>query len=245
MENRKSSEKRTRAAAEIVAAIERQILVGTLVPGQRIDEPALAEAFGVSRTPVREALLELAAVGLIEQRAHRGAFVADVTLEEIFDVYEVLAELEGLCARLAARRMDQAERAELLRLHEEMGRLLAPEHRERYIELDYRFHGLLIRGARNAALLDHISTCMKRIAPVRRTSMEMVRNMATAHDEHSRLARAIVDGDTASAERIMTEHVALRAEQAKDLVARWKTRRTSATSPPDTPVDSRKRASAL
>jgi DNA-binding GntR family transcriptional regulator len=105
-----------------------------------------------------------------------------------------------------------------------MGRLLEAEHREKYIELDYRFHGLLIRGARNSALLDHISMCMRRIAPVRRTSMEMARNMETAHAEHGALTKAIIDADAAGAERIMSEHVALRAEQAKDLVARWKTR---------------------
>ena len=227
MEKSNSVEKRTRAAAEIVAAVERQILSGALAPGQRIDEVALAKQFDVSRTPVREALLELAAVGLVGQRAHRGTFVADVTLEEIFDVYEVLAELEGLCARLAARRMDEAERKELLRLHQQMGQLVAAEHREKYIELDYRFHGLLIRGARNSALLDHISMCMKRIAPVRRTSMEMVRNMETAHAEHGALTKAITDGDAEGAKRIMSEHVALRAEQAKDLVARWKTRRAA------------------
>jgi len=87
MRKRNSIDNRTRAAAEIVAAVERQILSGALAPGQRLDELALAKEFGVSRTPVREAVLELAAVGLVEQRAHRGAFVAEVTLEEIFDVY--------------------------------------------------------------------------------------------------------------------------------------------------------------
>jgi DNA-binding GntR family transcriptional regulator len=147
-----------------------------------------------------------------------------VTLEEIFDVYEVLAELEGLCARLAARRMDEKERKELHNLHEQMGRLLSPEDREQYIALDYRFHGLLIRGARNSALRDHISTCMKRIAPVRTTSMEMMRSMQTAYAEHGKLVKAVLDGDAEQAERIMSEHVALRAEQAKDLVARRKTR---------------------
>lgn len=221
-------EKRARAAAEIVAALERKILSGELAPGERVDEVSVADSFGVSRTPVREAILELAAVGLVEQRAHRGAFVADVTLEEIFDVYEVLAELEGLCARLAARRMDEGERTELRALHEEMGALVSPEHRERYMALDYKFHGLLIHGARNHALLDHISLCMKRIAPVRRTSMEMVRNMQVAHEEHGQLVDAVVNGDGERAERIMTGHVALRAEQAKDLVARWKTRRPEA-----------------
>lgn len=228
MERKNSPEKRTRAAAEIVAAVEHQILRGELAPGERVDELALAKTFGVSRTPVREAVLELAAVGLVEQRAHRGAFVAEVTLEEIFDVYEVLSVLNGLCAKLAARRMDAAERAALVALHEEMAPLLAPADRERYMELDQRFHTMLIRNARNAALLDHISLCMKRIAPVRRTSMEMLGDMRIAHAEHGQLVQAIVAGDGDTAERIMIGHVALRAEHAKDLVARWKTRRASA-----------------
>lgn len=228
MNTKNPAEKRSRAAEEIVAAVENDIVSGSLVPGQRIDELALAETFGVSRTPVREAVLELAARGLVDQRAHRGAFVADVTLEEIFDVYEVLAELEGLCARLAARRIDATERGELVELHKQMGGLLAAEDRPQYIELDYRFHGLLIRAARNTSLKDHLSQCLKRIAPIRRTSMEMTRNMQVAHAEHERLVHAVLEGDADLAETIMTEHVALRAEQAKDLVARWKTRRVAA-----------------
>jgi DNA-binding GntR family transcriptional regulator len=224
MKIKNPAEKRSRASEDIVAAVERDILGGILLPGQRVDEAALAETFGVSRTPVREAILELAAVGLVEQRAHRGAFIADVTLEEIFDVYEVLAELEGLCARLAARRMETVERRELLDLHEKMGQLLAVEDRDAYIALDYQFHGILIKAARNAALKDHLSMCLKRIAPIRRTSMEMVRDMRLAHAEHGEIIAAIHGGDAAAAERIMSEHVSLRAEQAKDLIARWKTR---------------------
>ena len=217
-------EKRGRAASEIVTSLENDILKGVLLPGARIDETALMQTFGVSRTPVREAILELAAVGLIEQRAHRGAFVADVTLEEIFDVYEVLAELEGLCARLAARRMEATERRELIQLHEQMGALLGASDRERYIELDYQFHGMLVRAARNATLKEQLSACLKRIAPVRRTSMEMVRDMREAHAEHGAMVEAITAGDAEEAKRIMTGHVSLRAEQAKDLIARWKTR---------------------
>lgn len=221
--------KRSRASEDIVAAVERDIIGGVLLPGQRIDEAALAERFDVSRTPVREAILELAAVGLLEQRPHRGAYVADVTLEEIFDVYEVLAELEGLCARLAARRMETMERRELLDLHEKMGQSLAADDRDAYIALDHQFHNILIKASRNAALKDHLSMCLKRIAPIRRASMEMARDMRQAHAEHGEIIAAIAAGDAAAAERIMSEHVSLRAEQAKDLIARWKTRRNAAT----------------
>lgn len=225
-------EARQRAAAEIVKALEQDILAGRLEPGARIDEAALMETFGVSRTPVREAILELAAVGLIEQRAHRGAYVADVTLEEIFDVYEVLAELEGLCARLAARRMETTERRALATLHEKMGRLLDGKDRERYIALDFELHGLLIRGARNETLKNHLALCLTRIAPVRRTSMELLHDMRRAHEEHGALVEAVVAGDADAAERIMTGHVALRADAAKDLFARWKSRARGAAPRP-------------
>jgi len=228
MKSKNPVEKRSRAAAEIVLSIEREILSGTLAPGQRIDEVAIAESFNVSRTPVREALLELAAGGLVEQRAHRGSFVIDVTLEEIFDVYEVLAELKGLCARLAARRMEATERRELMQLHEQMGALLGSSDRERYIELDNEFHGMLVHAARNATLKEQLSACLKRIAPVRRTSMEMLRDMREAHAEHGAMVEAITAGNAEEAKRIMIGHVSLRAEQAKDLIARWKTRGASA-----------------
>ena len=107
MQIRNEGEKRTRAAADIVTAVEQDILAGVRLAGERIDESALADAFNVSRTPVREAILELAAMGLVDQRAHRGAFVADVTLEEIFDVYEVLAELEALPAARKVTKVDE------------------------------------------------------------------------------------------------------------------------------------------
>jgi DNA-binding GntR family transcriptional regulator len=214
--------------AAIAAAVERDIAEGRLAAGERIDEAALAGRFKVSRTPVREALRQLAATGMVEHRANRGAFVADVTLEDVFDVYEVLAELEGLCAALAARRMTEPERREMLALHERMGKLLAARHRDRYIALDDELHGLLVRAARNAALEGHIAACLRRIAAVRRLSMETVHDLSDAYAEHERLVAAVASRNQAEARRIMAQHVSLRAEQAKDLVAHWKTRKRAA-----------------
>jgi DNA-binding GntR family transcriptional regulator len=214
--------------AAIASALEHDIAEGRIAPGVRIDEAALAERFKVSRSPVREALRQLAASGMVEHRENRGAFVAEVTLEDVFDVYEVLAELEGLCAALAARRMTEPERREMRSLHERMGKLLAARHRERYIELDQAFHRLLIQAARNSALQEHIASCLRRIAAVRRVSMETVHDLAEAYAEHERLVGAVASRNGAEARRIMSQHVALRAEQAKDLVAHWKTRKRAA-----------------
>jgi DNA-binding GntR family transcriptional regulator len=214
-----------RVATGIVARLERDILDGTLAPGARLDEQALAERFGVSRTPVREALLELTAQGLAMQQAHRGTFVADVTLEEVFGAYEVLAELEGLCAKLASRRMTAAQKHELQQLHDRMGRRLDAEHRSAYIEMDAAFHATLVGGAHNPTLAEHIRLCVKKISPVRLSSMYSVTDMAAAHAEHEALLRAILAGDDQEAERQMMGHVALRSEHVRDLVAVWNARR--------------------
>ena len=221
----------TRSATRIVAALEQDILEGSLRPGQRLDEQALAERFTVSRTPVREALTELAARGLAVQQAHRGTFVADMRLEDVFGSYEVLAELEGLCARLATRRMSAAQKSELQQLHERMGQCLDAAQRSQYIELDAAFHHTLVTGAHNPSLEEHIQLCLHKIAPVRLGSMHSVTDMATAHGEHAALLQAVMAGDDAQAERLMMAHVTLRAEQVRDLAAVWNARRQAPPSP--------------
>jgi DNA-binding GntR family transcriptional regulator len=98
--------------------LEQDIVTGTLRPGERLDEQGLAARFGVSRTPIREALMQLATAGLVTLRQRRGAFVASLSLKEIIERFEVMAALEGACGALAARRITDGERRELLEAHE-------------------------------------------------------------------------------------------------------------------------------
>ena len=98
--------------------LEQDIVTGTLRPGERLDEQGLAARFGVSRTPIREALMQLATAGLVTLRQRRGAFVASFSLKEIIERFEVMAALEGACGALAARRITDGERRELLEAHE-------------------------------------------------------------------------------------------------------------------------------
>ena len=98
--------------------LEQDIVTGALRPGERLDEQSLAARFGVSRTPIREALMQLASAGLVELQPRRGAFVASLSLKEVIERFEVMAALEGACGALAARRITDAERRELLEAHE-------------------------------------------------------------------------------------------------------------------------------
>src|SRR3954466_3908458 len=98
-------------------AIEEMIAVGELAPGQHLDETELATRFGVSRTPIRETLIQLASMGLVVIRPRRGAVVAELGPQELVERFEVMAELEAVCSRLAARRMTVAEHEALRGAH--------------------------------------------------------------------------------------------------------------------------------
>src|SRR4030088_736492 len=100
-------------AEELRLQLADEIVRGALPPGAALDETDIARRFKVSRTPVREALRQLAASGLVETRAHRGAVVARPSIERLTGMFEAMAELEALCAGLAGERMSPAERHRL------------------------------------------------------------------------------------------------------------------------------------
>src|SRR6201995_5208477 len=137
-------------AEELRLQLADEIVRGALPPGAPLDETEIARRFNVSRTPVREALRQLAASGLVETRAHRGAVVARPTLERLTGMFEAMAELEALCAGLAAQRMTPVERQRLEAIHEELRNLSHVGNPERFHEVNERFHSAIYAGAHNA-----------------------------------------------------------------------------------------------
>src|SRR5215213_11508740 len=107
-----------RRAEALRDQLEQDIVTGHFKPGERLDEQSLASRFGVSRTPIREALMQLASAGMVELQPRRGAFVASLSLREVIERFEVMAALEGACGALAARRIGDEERRQLLEVHE-------------------------------------------------------------------------------------------------------------------------------
>jgi DNA-binding GntR family transcriptional regulator len=196
-------------ADELRLALADDIVRGLLVPGAGLDETELARRFGVSRTPVREAIRQLAASGLVEVRAHRGAVVARPSEERLLGMFEAMAELEALCAGLAAERMSPAERRALEAVHEELRALIQGGDPQRYHEVNEAFHAAIYAGTHNAYLAEMTHATRSRVQPFRRAQFRNLGRMAKSHVEHDRVVIAILRGDRDGAAAAMREHIML------------------------------------
>ncbi|MBR1123614.1 GntR family transcriptional regulator [Bradyrhizobium lablabi] len=196
-------------AEELRLQLADEIVRGTLAPGAPLDETDLARRFSVSRTPVREALRQLAASGLVEARAHRGAVVARPTLDRLTGMFEAMAELEAICAALAAERMPAADRARLEAIHEELRVLSHAGNPERFHEVNERFHNAIYAGSQNAYIAEMTLATRVRVQPFRRAQFRNLGRLAKSHAEHDRVVVAIMRGDKTGAAAAMRAHIEL------------------------------------
>ena len=186
-----------------------EIVRGALQPGTALDETELARRFAVSRTPVREAIRLLAASGLVEATAHRAAVVARPTAAQLTGMFEVMAELEALCAGLAAERMTGADRRELEDAHEQLRALIHSGDPQRYHEINEAFHGVVYAGAHNDHLAELTLSTRVRVSPYRRAQFRNLGRLAKSHVEHDRVVVAILRGDKLGAANAMRAHIEL------------------------------------
>jgi DNA-binding GntR family transcriptional regulator len=193
----------------VITEMRRRIISGELPAGGSLSEIALAESFGVSRTPVREALKQLQTEGLVEIRPRVGTFVTAPSRREITELFEMKELLEGAAARLLARR---GRVPELDRLEENLAEADAAveaDDKERYAELVEEFHDLLITGADNAKLEAHYRILMNQLAYSRlvKTSLSQPGRALQSDREHHNVLELIIAKDGDSAERVMRDHV--------------------------------------
>lgn len=199
-------EKRT-LAEQLRDTLAEQIVTGERLPGARLDEADLAETFGMSRTPVREALKALAGIGLIEYRPHRGALVALPTTRRIEEMFEVMAEVEATCARLATLRMTAPERRELEAMHLAALSLVKAGDLAGYTAFNNDFHDMIYRGSKNDFLTETAWATRRRVLPFRRSQFRILGRLHDSHAEHDRVVQAILSGDASGAEAAMRGHV--------------------------------------
>lgn len=199
-------------------SLEEDILEGRLSPGTRLDETRLAERFHVSRTPVREALKYLESAGLVVIRPHQGAVVTRLTLKQLVDMFQVMAELEGLCARLAARRLCPEGQQRLLGAHQRCQAAAAEEGSQRYFHENNLFHEVIHTLSYNDFLKSQIRLLRSRLGPIRRYIACMPGSMKASIAQHQDIVDAILAGDEVAAERSMHGHLGVLAHDLARVV---------------------------
>jgi DNA-binding GntR family transcriptional regulator len=204
---------------EMVRAVADRIVTGVLRPGEKLDESSLADRYEVSRTPVREALRQLSAMGLVERRPNRGAIVAVVTPAHLSSMFESMAELEGICARLSAERMTTTERRALEVGHQDSSRLVRAGAEAEYEAYNTAFHALLYRGAHSKHIEEMTLATRSRLAPFRRAQFRISGRLAKSWSEHDEIVSAVLRGDGAAAGAAAKAHVSIVSEASAVFVS--------------------------
>jgi DNA-binding GntR family transcriptional regulator len=193
----------------ICERVTEEIVRGELAPGMRLDEQSLADRFGVSRSPIRDALRQLAATQLVLYVPHRGFSVAAVEPSELDGLFETACEIEALCAKLCALRATPAERKQLEVLHTLSTSVLRAKDERRYSALNDELHNLIYAGTHNGALAEIAVNLRQRLAPFRARLFFTIGNrMQESHREHGELIAAIIAQDADASSKAMHEHAA-------------------------------------
>ncbi|WP_407050047.1 GntR family transcriptional regulator [Methyloraptor flagellatus] len=198
--------------------LEDAIVSGEFSPGDRLDEVTLAARFGVSRTPIREALMQLGAEGLIEIRPRRGAVVSVISPHKLLEMFEAMAEIEAGCARLAARRMTEEDEAAIRAAHAACTKAAATGDHDGYYEENRVFHEAIYRASHNAFLAEQAIQLHKRLGPYRRLQLRARQRLPTSLAEHQGVVDALMAGDADLAAQRLRDHVVVQGERFSDMV---------------------------
>lgn len=184
-----------------------EIAAGDLRPGTPLDEQQLAQRFGTSRTPAREALRQLQTDGLVEVRPRRGAVVAELSIERLADMFEMSAEMEAVCVRLASHRMHPIERARLAQMHADSAALIEAGDITAYAAFNLAFHEAIYSATHNSYVAEQALALRNRMAGFRRAQMFEHQRAQRSFEEHRDILESVMRGDGEEAARRMRAHL--------------------------------------
>ena len=188
--------------------LRRRILSGEYPEGFQLKQDALAEDFGMSRIPIREALVQLESEGFVRILPHRGALVSELSADEIAELFELRALLEPRLLRLSAPRLTAADYAELDRINAEYDAEMAAQQPGRWGELNTRLHLCLMGRAAQPRTLAIVTALLQNTDRYTRLQLSLTgSNRARAQKEHATLVRLCRAGDVERACRLLTEHI--------------------------------------
>ena len=200
-------EERELLSDHIRNALTDEIASGLLAPGVDLDEQNLADRFGASRTPVREALRQLAVTGLVEIRPRRGVIVTQTTPERIMEMFETSAEVEATCVRIATYRITPIERGKLIEMHDASAALVERGDVDGYDKFNREFHEVIYGATHNAFMAEQALAIRNRLKAFRRTQLRHSNRLARSREEHDAIMTAIAQGDGEEASRRMRAHM--------------------------------------
>ncbi len=199
--------KRPTLHEELVERLRNLVVEDRLKPGEKVPEKELCENFGVSRTPLREALKVLASEGFVVLQANRGARVAEVTRQELENTFPVIALLEQLAGELACKHLDAEELATIEERHSAMLKAFEMRDRQSYFQANQDIHQALIRGARNDILEGHHKLLAARVRRARFMANLSDERWSQAIDEHERMMVRLRERDSAGLGQLMKQHM--------------------------------------
>jgi len=211
-----------RSADRITKELEHLVFTGELGDGERLDEIKLAKRFGVSRTPVREAIQKLATSGLVTQEPRRGAFVRQPGPVELMEMFEAMAELEASCGRLAASRVSDEALTQLQAANDKCQAAIDQDDPDLYYQENEHFHHLIYKASGNGFLEQEAQKLHRRLKPFRRVQLHLRGRMKQSMSEHREIVKALVEGDGNAAATALRGHVAIQGEKFHHLMTSLK-----------------------
>lgn len=192
---------------EVAERLRQRIFAHELTPGTWIDEQKLAEQYGISRTPLREALKVLASEGLVELRPRRGCYVTEISRQDLDDIFPLMAMLEGRCAAEAVKRARPADIAALKAIHEQLESAASDGRIEAFFESNQEFHKKIQELSGNRWLLSVIQDLRKVLKLSRLHSLSLEGRLQQSLEEHRAILAALQAGDAGRAEKLMHDHL--------------------------------------
>ena len=192
---------------QVADRLRDQIYQHELTPGDAIDEMALCERFGISRTPLREALKVLSSEGLIELIPRRGSFVRSMDIDELNELFPVMAVLEGLCAKEAVEKCTPQDLKKLEKMHEKLESLVKEENIDAYYEQNFVFHQAVQDLSGNKWLQRVIGDLRKVLRLARHMQLTIPGRLQESLEEHRQIMKAFTNQDPDLADHNMQNHL--------------------------------------
>lgn len=207
-----------RTADTLIEQIKGEIASGVLRPGDQLEEAALASRFGVSRTPIREAVRSMVDCGLLETKPRKGAFVRLLSAKELIDLFEVAAELEGMACRLAARALTDAEAADIQQGLNACEAAADANDVGKYGAANVKFHAAIHAACGNKWLIEQLQQIQIHINAYRLMPYDLRGRLVKSVYEHREICDAILAGEGDKASEMMRDHMMMQGQRVPAII---------------------------